>query len=783
MRIFIVVVAVVGLALRLPNVSKGQETQAQPEYTAVELTEEAIAINREALLVDGHNDLPWAIRELGSSFAKVDIRQPQSKLHTDIPRLREGGLKAQFWSVYVPASTDLTGNALLQTMEQIDLVHEMIARYPDAFEMVHTADDIERIVASGKIASMIGVEGGYSIQNSIGVLQRLYDRGARYMTLTHSKTLDWADSATDEPRHGGLTPFGEDVVREMNRIGMLVDLSHVSPDTMLDALRVTQAPVIFSHSSARAICDHPRNVSDEVLKLIPANGGVVMVNFFSGFIVPTEQMKQDRTRRGTLKDVVDHIEQIIQVAGIDHVGIGSDFDGVPRLPLQLDDVAHYPYITQELLNRGYNREQIEKILGKNLLRVLRQAEAVSRKLKGETPTGTKILVHTGKFDRPGGVVECPVDREVFGKGGVVRLVSSDGVISVFGQIGPPKLNSKVDPDMSVLTFVLPTTAAVPADTTVEFTYQSAALPEKSFQWTDFPDTHRDLTYGNRPVLRYVYEALDKSSQARIDDTFKPYHHWFDPAGKMLVTKGTGGLYPHHRGLSYAFNGITYGDQQADVWHCRDGEFQSHEKFISEDVGPVYGRHQVQIDWHGRDGMTFASEVRELTAYAVDGGSLVEFRSRLATLLPQVRLAGDPQHAGFQFRAAQEVADLTKDQTFYIRPDGKDPPGVFRNWSSAADETEINRKHVDLPWNALSFVLGGQRFTCGYLDHPANPKPARFSERDYGRFGSDFEFNLSPDHPLDVGYRVWLQEGEMSVDDLRRWSQDLIDPCRAEPLTD
>ncbi len=361
-----------------------QNAESKPEQAAsadIELSDAAIAINRECLLVDGHNDLPWAVRELGSSFTKIDIRQPQPTLHTDIPRLRQGGLKAQFWSVYVPASTDLTGNALLQTMEQIDLVHEMVGRYPDVFEMVQSAADIERIVGSGKIASMIGVEGGYSIQNSLALLQRLYDRGVRYMTLTHSRTLSWADSATDKPQHGGLAPFGEDVVREMNRIGMLVDLSHVSEETMLDALRVTQAPVIFSHSSARAINEHPRNVPDAVLKLIPANGGVVMVNFFSGFIVPTDQLKADKNRLGTVRDVVDHIEHIIQVAGIDHVGIGSDYDGVSRLPRQLESVAHYPYITQELLNRGYTREQIEKVLGTNLLRVLRQAEDVSRKLK------------------------------------------------------------------------------------------------------------------------------------------------------------------------------------------------------------------------------------------------------------------------------------------------------------------------------------------------------------------------------------------------------------------
>lgn len=367
--------------------------EAAPEQTAestdITLSDEAVALTQQSLLIDGHNDLPWAIRELGSSFSKTDIRQPQPTLHTDIPRLRQGGLKAQFWSVYVPASTERTGNALLQTMEQIDLVHEMVARYPDVFEMVRTADDIERITKSGKIASMIGVEGGYSIQESLGVLQRLYERGARYMTLTHSKTLSWADSATDEAKHGGLTPFGEDVVREMNRLGMLVDISHVSPETMLDALRVTEAPLIFSHSSARAICDHPRNVPDDVLKLMPANGGVVMINFFSGFIVPRDQLQADRNRLGTVKTVVDHIDHVVRVAGIDHVGLGSDFDGIPRVPRQLNDVAHYPYITQEMMNRGYTPEQIQKVLGGNALRVLRAAEEVAQRLRsGEPAEGT-----------------------------------------------------------------------------------------------------------------------------------------------------------------------------------------------------------------------------------------------------------------------------------------------------------------------------------------------------------------------------------------------------------
>jgi membrane dipeptidase len=316
------------------------------------ISREALEIHHSGMLFDGHNDLPWEIRnKAGASFDRADISQPQPRFHTDIPRLRKGGLKAQFWSVYVPAETAVTGDALLRTLEQIDLVHRMIARYPETFELARTSDEVERIVQAGKIASMLGVEGGYSIQESLAVLRRYHDLGVRYMTLTHSKSLSWADSATDEPRVHGLSEFGEEVVREMNRLGMLVDLSHVSIDTMKAALRVTQAPVIFSHSSARAICDHPRNVPDEVLRMLPQNGGVVMINFFSTFVAPTEVLAKDPKALGTLSDVCDHIEHVIQVAGIDHVGIGSDFDGVPRLPVGLEDASTYPRITQELLKR------------------------------------------------------------------------------------------------------------------------------------------------------------------------------------------------------------------------------------------------------------------------------------------------------------------------------------------------------------------------------------------------------------------------------------------------
>ena len=299
---------------------------------------------------------------------------------------------------------------MLQTLEQIELVHAMVKRYPDVFEIARTAADVRRIQNAGKIASLIGVEGGHSIENSLGTLRRLHGLGAGYMTLTHSDTLDWADSATDVARHGGLSEFGEEVVREMNRLGMLVDLSHVSPETMKDALRVSKAPIMFSHSSARVVADHVRNVPDDVLMLTANNGGVVMVNFFSGFVVPEsarrmsrmfDVMRKLRTKfpdddeyakaraawrlknpmlPGTIHDVVDHIDHIVRVAGIDHVGLGSDYDGVSMVPRQLEDVSTYPLITQELLNRGYTAGEIDLICSGNILRAMEHAERVAREL-------------------------------------------------------------------------------------------------------------------------------------------------------------------------------------------------------------------------------------------------------------------------------------------------------------------------------------------------------------------------------------------------------------------
>ena len=378
------------------------------ERPPVVLTDEARELHASLLLIDGHNDLPW---ELRGRVDETDIAVPQKRLHTDIPRLRKGGVGAQFWSVWVPMSTAKRGQALSTTIEQIELVKAMIDRYPDVFELALTADDIERIHQSGRIASLIGMEGGHSIEGSLNVLRQLYGMGARYMTLTHSDSLDWVDSGTDEPKCGGLSPFGEDVVREMNRLGMMVDLSHVSPEAMKAALAVTAAPVIFSHSSARAVSDHPRNVPDDVLKLTAENGGVVMVNFFSAFIVPDaakrdvermayrrkvdrELAKEDeieaamrrwdaehgRGGRGTIHTLIDHIDHIVKVAGIDHVGLGSDYDGISKLPAQLEDVSTYPYITQALLDRGYTPEQIRKVLGGNLLRVMRGAEETARRL-------------------------------------------------------------------------------------------------------------------------------------------------------------------------------------------------------------------------------------------------------------------------------------------------------------------------------------------------------------------------------------------------------------------
>ncbi|MDX2649420.1 dipeptidase [Streptomyces sp. PA03-1a] len=366
-------------------------------------------------VVDGHNDLPWRLREqVRYDLDRRDIAGDQSAhLHTDIPRLRAGGVGAQFWSVYV--RSDLTGgDAVVAVLEQIDCVLRLVGRHPDALRLAVTADEMEAARAEGRIASLMGAEGGHSIANSLGVLRMLYTLGVRYMTLTHNDTIDWADSATDEARHGGLTAFGEEVVREMNRLGMLVDLSHVSPGTMRAALRVSQAPVLFSHSSSRAVCDHVRNVPDDVLEQLPRNGGVAMATFVPQFILPAaaewivganENMKAhglhpldqsaeaqavqeayaaDHPRPvADIGTVADHLDHMREVAGVDHLGLGGDYDGVAHLPEGLGDVSGYPRLFAELLRRGWSEDDLAKLAWRNAVRVLRDAGSVAEGLRGE----------------------------------------------------------------------------------------------------------------------------------------------------------------------------------------------------------------------------------------------------------------------------------------------------------------------------------------------------------------------------------------------------------------
>ncbi len=403
------------LALSLAMASAADKADAPKKREPIKLTEEALSLQKEVLIFDGHNDLPWQFREkAGLSFTRLDITRDQKEqgLHTDIPRLRKGGVGAQFWAAYVPVETRKKGTAVRDTLEQIDVIRRMVRANPDTFELAVTADDVVRIRKAGKIASLIGVEGGHSIDNSLAVLRMYHALGVGYMTLTHTETLDWADSATDEAKHHGMTKFGEEVVAEMNRLGMLVDISHVSADTMRHALRVSRAPLIASHSSAYALAQHPRNVPDDVLKLVAKNGGVVMVNFYPGFLSPEAARISGESYRAarelkakypnekefeeamkawqkehplppvSIHTVVDHIEHIIKTAGIDHVGLGSDFDGINAVPQGLEDVSCFPYITQELLNRGYKKDEILKVLGGNILRVMREAETVSKGTKG-----------------------------------------------------------------------------------------------------------------------------------------------------------------------------------------------------------------------------------------------------------------------------------------------------------------------------------------------------------------------------------------------------------------
>ncbi len=387
-------------------------------------------------LIDGHNDLPWALREnYGDKWTALDLKADSRKfgkpLQTDFARMHASHVGGQFWSVWIPP--EIKGPEAVQTtIEQIDLVHRLVARYPDDLALALTAADVRRVAKSGRVASLIGVEGGNQINNSLAALRTYRALGASYMTLTHTLTIDWADSATDAPRHDGLTPFGKEVVREMNRIGLLVDLSHVSPKVMRDALAVSRAPVIFSHSSARALVDHPRDVDDEVLKLVAANGGIVMANFAPGYVsAKVAQWNADKAAEktrfdappyggmyigqperakaaldawikahpephATLSEVADHIEHIARVAGHDHVGIGSDFDGISDVPDGLEGVETYPALLAELMRRGWSDTDVAKLAGGNILRVMERAEAVSARLKNEPPSTATLAMDTVK---------------------------------------------------------------------------------------------------------------------------------------------------------------------------------------------------------------------------------------------------------------------------------------------------------------------------------------------------------------------------------------------------
>ncbi len=381
---------------------------------------------KQTPLIDGHNDLPWEIRErFHSKVSTIDLSTDTSllpipidgiALMTDISRLRRGGVGGQFWSVFVPV--EVPGPLAVQaTLEQIDIVCQMAERYPRDFDLAYTAADVRRIHAAGRIASLIGIEGGHQINNSLPVLREMYALGARYMTLTHSSNTEWADSATDSPKHHGLTPFGREVVHEMDRLGMVVDLSHVSSETMHAVLDIAEAPVMFSHSSARAIVNHPRDVPDDVLRLLDRNGGIVMVNFYPGYLSAArnrwdadyaaeraryasppfaglyigqpdqakaaleEWVKAHPAPKVSLAEVADHIEHVRRVAGIDHVGLGSDFDGIPATPVGLEGVDKYPELLAELMRRGWTNEEVAKVAGENMLRVLASIERIAARLR------------------------------------------------------------------------------------------------------------------------------------------------------------------------------------------------------------------------------------------------------------------------------------------------------------------------------------------------------------------------------------------------------------------
>ena len=422
----------VGLAMTTPTLAMAQGTAKKPVPAAVSIRDASLEVRiahvrrllRNTPLVDGHNDLPWAMREAAKDPLDVvayDLRRKTAGM-TDIARLRKGMVGGQFWSVYIPGEVRDSGYARVQ-LEQIDIAQRVIARYPDVFVPAYTAADVRTAYAQGKIGSLLGMEGGHAIENSLGALRAYYALGARYMTLTHNVTLDWADAANDVPRNKGLTAFGKEVVREMNRLGMMVDLAHTSPAVMSQALSVTEAPVIWSHAAARGITDVPRNVPDSILARLPKNGGVVMMTFVPGFVSQTvanygvqvtavrdsiakrypnnndAQFKAVAAWRethatpiATISDVADHLDHIKKIAGAAHVGIGGDFDGITETVQGLEDVSTYPTLFAELLKRGWTDVELKGLAGENVLRALKGAESVSARLRLSRPASTKTIL-------------------------------------------------------------------------------------------------------------------------------------------------------------------------------------------------------------------------------------------------------------------------------------------------------------------------------------------------------------------------------------------------------
>jgi membrane dipeptidase len=540
---------------------------AQTDYLA-----RARALHKTSLLIDGHNDYPWALREHDPArdLDKLDISKPQPSIMTDIPRLKEAGLGGQFWSVYVPV--ELQGQAAVTaTLEQIDIVHRMVRKYPGAFELALTAGDVERIHKQGKIASLIGMEGGHSIDNSLANLRMFHRLGARYMTLTHSTNTPWADSCSDTPKSGGLSAFGEQVVKEMNWLGMLVDLSHVSPDTMDDAIRVSQAPIIFSHSVARQPNDHVRNVPDNILKMLPKNGGVIMVTFVPSFVSPKvnawnklQTAEQDRLKAAspdnpgflkagldkwtaanpappaTIADVADHIDHIRKTAGIDHIGIGGDFDGITQTIKDLDNVSTYPRLTAELLRRGYTDADMKKILGGNILRVMRDAEKVSKRLQAERGPSVATLPVPPAQPAPQGPasvepIEITLQRTpCFGTCPEYTVtLSGDGTVAYSGRQfvrTPGNHTWKIDP------------GAVRA---LAREMEAAGFFEMNDEYvsrvTDNPTTYTSLKIGNRAKKIKDYVAGPpklKDIEAKID-TVSGVLKYVTPEGRLVDAVDSG----------------------------------------------------------------------------------------------------------------------------------------------------------------------------------------------------------------------------------------------------